>query len=67
MQNVKRLGHLKAFDEFFGDGGDALLGHLREWVSRLGMGIPENDPQAGTIGFLIVGTDSARELCEFER
>ena len=62
-----RLRELEAFDEFFGDGGDALLGGLRERGSVFGVGIAENDPDAGTVGLVAAGTDGAGELREFER
>ena len=62
-----RLRELEAFDEFFGDGGDALLGGLGERGSVLGVGIAEDDPDAGAVGFVAAGTDGAGELREFER
>jgi hypothetical protein len=62
-----RLRELEAFDEFFGDGGDALLGGLGKRGSMLGVGIAEDDPDAGAVGLVAAGTDGAGELCEFER
>jgi hypothetical protein len=58
---------LEAFDEFFGDGGDALLGGLGERGSVLGVGIAEDDPDAGAVGLVAAGADGAGELREFER
>jgi hypothetical protein len=62
-----RLRELEAFDEFFGDRGDALLGGLGERCSMLGVGIAEDDPDAGAVGLVAAGADGAGELCELER
>jgi hypothetical protein len=61
------LSELQAFDEFVSDGSDTLLGGLSKSGSGLGMGIAENDPDAGTVGLVAAGTDGARKLREFER
>src|SRR5580693_1044087 len=62
-----QLSELEASDEFSRDGGDALLGRLRERSSRLGVGIAENDPDARAVGLVAARTDRAGELREFER
>jgi hypothetical protein len=58
---------LEAFDEFGNDGSDALLCRLRKRGSRLGVGILENDPQAGAVALVTAGANGARELRQFER
>jgi hypothetical protein len=62
-----RLRKLEAFNEFGNDGSDALLRRLRKRGSWLGVGILENDPQAGAVAFVTTGADGARELRQFER
>jgi hypothetical protein len=54
-------------DKFFGDGGDALLGGLGKRDPMLGVGIAENDPDAGAVGLVAARTDGAGELREFKR
>ena len=54
------LSELEALDEFVGDGGDALLGGLGEGGSVLGVGIAENDPDAGAVSLVVAGADRRR-------
>jgi hypothetical protein len=61
-----RLCELEALDEFFGRGGDAGARLGGEFAAVGGMGVAENDPETGAIGFVVAGADSAGELSEFE-
>jgi hypothetical protein len=63
----RRSRELEAFDELGGDGRDAFLGLGRKRGPGLGMGIPQNDPQAGAVALITAGANGAGQLSEFER
>jgi len=63
---VAPLGQLEAIDEFRSDGRNTILGRGWESRFRLGMGVAEDDPEAGTINLAVAGADSAGQLRDFQ-
>jgi len=57
---------LEPFHEFFGSRGDACSRIGGEFAASGGVFLAEDDPEAGSVGFVIAGADGAGELGEFE-
>ena len=58
-------GKLQAFDEFFGDGGDARSRIGGEIAALDGIFVMKDDPKSGVVSLVIAGANGAGELRDF--
>src|SRR5258708_39638563 len=55
----RQSNELEALHEFIGDGSDADARIGREFPAVGGIGVSEDDPQAGAVGFVVPRTNGA--------